>query len=251
MFPAIALAIALALAPSPGRAAAADTPPGVPILMYHVIADPPPHAAFPQLYVSPADFRAQMSWLARHGYHAVTLTALYGYWFARRPLPSRPIVVSFDDGYRSQAVTAAPVLRRHGWPGVIDLEVRNTTDFWGLPPGQVRRLLAQGWELVSHTRTHPDLTTLDATRLRAEVSGSRAALQRMFHVPVDFFCYPSGRYDATVQAAVRAAGYLGATTTDYGLATPATMTALKRIRIDRSDGLVGFASKLERLQPRG
>jgi hypothetical protein len=63
-------------------------------------------------------------------------------------------------------------------------------------------------------------------------------------VPVDFFCYPSGRYDARVVAAVRRAGYLGATTENDALAKPSQRYTLGRIRIDGSDGVRGFASKL-------
>ena len=68
----------------------------------------------------------------------------------------------------------------------------------------------------------------------------------MFGVPVDFFCYPAGRLDDTVVAAVRSAGYLGATTTAPGLATPADIFRLNRVRVDRSDGVAGLAAKLAR-----
>ena len=230
-----------------GHPAATSAEP-VPVLMYHVVNAAPPRARFPELYVSKADFAGQVGWLARHGYHGVTLTQVRDHWALGRPLPAHPIVLSFDDGYRSQASVAAPILRRRHWPGVVDLEVRNTRDFWGLPPDRVRYLLAQGWELASHTVSHPDLTTLDGARLQAEVAGSRATLQRMFHVPVDFFCYPAGRYDDTVVAAVRAAGYVGATTTDYGLATPADMFRLERVRVNGDDGVAGLAAKLTALQ---
>jgi hypothetical protein len=72
-------------------------------------------------------------------------------------------------------------------------------------------------------------------------------LRQLFHAPVDFFCYPSGRYDARVVAAVRRAGYLGATTTNYGLARPGDIYTLGRIRINGSDGITGFARKLQGL----
>ena len=246
--------VATTTAPSistPQRPAkAVRQPPGaptsdpVPILMYHVIADPPADAPYPELYVSGPAFAAQMGWLARHGFHAVTLRAVADHWRLSRRLPAHPIVVSFDDGYRSQFATAAPALRRHGWPGVINLEVRNTTDFWGLPPPQVRLLIADGWEVAAHSLTHPDLTQIGAEQLRREVAGSRAALHTMFHVPVDFFCYPSGRLDDRVVAAVKKAGYMGATTTAPGLARPTDMFRLARVRVDRSDGVAGLAAKL-------
>jgi peptidoglycan/xylan/chitin deacetylase (PgdA/CDA1 family) len=217
----------------------------VPILMYHHVSPPPRGVPLPELYVRPRDFRRQMSWLARHGYHAVTLLRVYRYWTNGTRLPRRPIVISFDDGYLSQYARAFPVLRAHGWPGVLNLEVRHLRSAGGMLAWRVRKLIAAGWELDAHTVTHPDLTTVDAARLKYEVDGSRRRLRRKFHVPVDFFCYPSGRYDARVVAEVRRAGFLGATTTAYGLARPPGVFTLARIRVDGTDGVAGFASKLE------
>ncbi len=113
----------------------------------------------------------------------------------------------------------------------------------------MRKLIAAGWEIDAHTISHLDLTGLDDARLRYEVAGSRAALRKRFGRPVAFFCYPAGRYDAQVIAAVRAAGYLGATTVDPGLASPNEPYTLKRIRISYTDGVSGFAAKLDRFQP--
>jgi len=230
--------------PSERPATGHPTSDPIPILMYHVIAEPPAGAPFPELYVSGAAFAGQVAWLAAHGYHGVTLQDAYDHWQTGLRLPARPIVVSFDDGYHSQFATAAPVLRRHRWPGVLNLEVRNTERSWGLSPPQVRLLIAAGWELDAHTLTHPDLTKIDAAQLEQEVAGSRAALKARFGVPVNFFCYPAGRLDDTVVAAVRSAGYLGATTTEPGLATPADTFRINRVRVDRSDGVAGLAAKL-------
>jgi peptidoglycan/xylan/chitin deacetylase (PgdA/CDA1 family) len=240
------LAVLLALATS-AQAARHDR--AVPILMYHVLATPPADAPFPDLYVRPSDFARQLTWLASHGYRAVTLRRVYDYWRGAGTLPPKPVVLSFDDGYRSQFTVALPIARRHRWPGVLNLEVANLKPVWGTRPGMVRKLIAAGWEIDAHTLTHPDLTTLGAAALRREVGGSRAAIRHEFHVPVDFFCYPSGRYDATVLAAVRAAGFLGATTTSYGPAQPSQgLYTLDRVRIDGSDGLAGFVSKLSALR---
>jgi peptidoglycan/xylan/chitin deacetylase (PgdA/CDA1 family) len=219
----------------------------VPILMYHAISKPPSGALYPDLYVSPHDFEGQIAWLAAHGYEAVTLRRLYDNWRSGTRLPARPVVVSFDDGYRSQYTVALPILRERHWPGVLNLTVRHEDDFWGLPPPLVRALIDAGWEIDSHTLTHPDLTGLDAEGLQHEVAGSRATLRHQFAVPVDFFCYPSGRFDARVVAVVKAAGYLGATTTEYGLARPRDLYRLARVRVNGSDGVVGFGAKLRTL----
>jgi hypothetical protein len=62
-----------------------------------------------------------------------------------------------------------------------------------------------------------------------------------------YVCYPAGRYDDAVIAAVQQAGYLGATTTRYGLARPTELYTLARVRVNGSDGVRGFAAKLEAL----
>jgi peptidoglycan/xylan/chitin deacetylase (PgdA/CDA1 family) len=219
----------------------------VPILMYHVLSAPPANAPYPELYVPPAVFAGQVAWLAAHGYRAVTLQRVFDAWRGAATLPPKPVVLSFDDGYLSDVRTALPVLEARHWPGVLNLEVANLKPVWGIRPPGVRRLLAAGWELDAHTLTHPDLTTVGAARLRQEVTGSRTAIRKMFHVPVNFFCYPAGRYDAEVVAAVQRAGYLAATTTSYGLARPGELYTLARVRVNGSDGVRGLATKLAAL----
>ncbi len=192
----------------------------VPILMYHVIAAPPAGAPFPGLYVTPGEFAAQMHALEHAGWTAVTLDEVAAYWREGVSLPpGKPIVVSFDNGYHSQFSQALPVLRRLGWVGDENIQLT------GLPPSQgglsqreVRGLIAAGWELDTQGTDHADLITLDAAALRAQVAGTRTILQQRYHVPVNWFCYPSGHYDATVVAAVRAAGYAGSTTVVPGWA---------------------------------
>jgi peptidoglycan/xylan/chitin deacetylase (PgdA/CDA1 family) len=217
----------------------------VPILMYHVIGDAPTTAPYPQLWVREADFAAQMRWLARHGYRAVTQRDLWNHWHRGAALPRKPIVISFDDGYRSVAQAAFPHMQARAWPGVLNLTVKNLRISGGLSDFKVRTLLAAGWELASHTLTHPDLPGLGEAALAREVTRSRTVLRSRFGVPVDFFCYPAGRYDARVIRAVRRAGYLGATTTVEGLARPDEAYELRRIRVSGGDGLASFARKLD------
>jgi peptidoglycan/xylan/chitin deacetylase (PgdA/CDA1 family) len=217
----------------------------VPILMYHVIDSPPSGAALSQLYVDPDTFDSQMEWLRSDGFQAVSLNQVYDAWFRDGELPEKPVVVSFDDGYRSQYVYARPELRKLGWPGVLSLIAgRLDQPDSELTAPMVRRLIEAGWELDSHTIHHLDVSNLDGADLRDEIAGSRRMLSRRFHQPVNFFCYPSGRYDTAAVAAVRAAGYLGATTTDEGLASKDEMFKLKRIRVDGSDGVGGLKRKL-------
>jgi peptidoglycan/xylan/chitin deacetylase (PgdA/CDA1 family) len=206
----------------------------IPILMYHVVSAAPPGVPFPELWVAPRTFRAEMAALHRAGYHAITLGAAVRAWRHGGPLPRRPLVISFDDGYRSDFTHAAPVLKRLGWPGVLNLALQNVEP-GGVTAPEVRRLIAAGWEIDSHTLTHPDLTRLPARALRHELVGSRAEIQRRFGQPAAFFCYPYGRYDARVVAAVRAAGYRAATTEDEGPGVARDLYVLKRVRVSGSD----------------
>jgi peptidoglycan/xylan/chitin deacetylase (PgdA/CDA1 family) len=205
----------------------------VPILTYHELRASPPAPRSPastSLWVPEARFDAQMEALARAGYHGVTLSQAWAAWHGGPALPAKPVVVSFDDGYASQYAVAGPELRKLGWPGVLNLETARLSAPGGLTRARVRTLLARGWELASHTLTHPDLTHVGRARLAREVAGSRSALRRTFGVPVRFFCYPYGRASGAVRAAVRRAGYTGATTTHAGLAGPRTSPyALERI----------------------
>ncbi|MGH2958745.1 MAG: polysaccharide deacetylase family protein [Solirubrobacterales bacterium] len=217
----------------------------VPILMYHVTKAAPAGTPYPELWVTPADFKGQMDWLADNGYTGITMAQLFKYWDDGFKLPAKPVVISFDDGYPSHAKTARPVLAKHHWPGVLFLEERNVNNpETGLTQTMVKSLLASGWELGSHTISHPDLTTLGPSELEAEVAGSRTKISERFDVPIDFFCYPAGKFDEGVVAAVEDAGYKGAVTVEEGIATPDKPYELNRVRINGDDGVDGFASKM-------
>src|SRR3954449_6521602 len=215
----------------------------VPILEYHAIQPPVSGSAYPQLFVPQADFVEQMKWLDEHGYEAVTLDQVEDAWYEGGELPPKPVVLTFDDGYLSQYVAAFPALQHFHWPGVLNLVAKGSD----LPDEDVQKMLDANpaWELASHTAHHLDLTTLDSSQLHEEVADSRRILQDRFGVTVDNFCYPSGRYDDTVIAAVKAAGYRGATSEVPGLATSAHPYVLNRIEIQLDDGLSGFVSKLQ------
>lgn len=230
--------------PRPGRAVTRTTP--TPILMYHVIARPPEDALYPDLYVAPRRFAAHMAYLARYGYRVVTLQQVWDHWHGGLRLPRKPVVVTFDDGSRGWYTHAHPILRKHGWVGTMNLAV-NHLNRWDLPVRWARRLVGAGWEVDSHTLSHPDLTVLGDRDLRLETAGSRTRLRKLFGVPVNFFCYPTGRYDERVVAAVRKAGYLGAMTVVEGLAVPTRPFALARVRVSGSDDVAAFAAKLKRL----
>jgi peptidoglycan/xylan/chitin deacetylase (PgdA/CDA1 family) len=231
--------------PEPATRSRADWRPHtgpVPILEYHVLGRPQTEVPYPDLYVPRASFRKQMDWLDERGYEAVTLEQVEEAWYHHGTLPQKPIVISFDDGYRPQYTFALPTLSKHGWPGVLNLKAEGSD----LYTSNVEAMLEAGWELAAHTIHHSDLTTLEGEALEEEVAGSRKLLQDEYGVPVKNFCYPSGRFDSTAIAAVEAAGYTGATTEIPGYATRDHPYELARIEVLGSWTLQDLASSLQR-----
>lgn len=206
----------------------------VPILMYHVINPAPAGAKFPGLYVAPEEFSEQMDALAHAGFHAVTMDQMLANWTHGSSLgPGKPVVVSFDNGYQSQLTNAEPILRRHGWVGVENIQLT------GLPPSQgglsraqVAELVADGWELDTQGISHADLIAISPSALHEQVFLARERLQARYRVPVNWFCYPSGHYDAAVVQTVKSAGFVGSTTVVPGWASPSGDSyRLPRLRV--------------------
>jgi peptidoglycan/xylan/chitin deacetylase (PgdA/CDA1 family) len=208
---------------APGRAR-------IPILMYHVIDTPGPTVAFPGLWVPAAEFADQMHSLHRAGYQAISMDQAWAYWRYGATLPPHPIIVTFDNGYRSQYTKALPILRAMHWIAVMNLQLSLHAPE-GLTPKQVRGMVAAGWELDSQTFTHPDLVKLGPSRLQYEIVEARRRMRRNYGVPVNWFCYPSGHYDPHVVAVVQQAGFLGSVTVIPGWASKADPYRLARLRV--------------------
>ena len=205
------------------RSTAAPGAASVPILVYHVInTQPAGSSANGALYVPSDQFSSQMQALKSAGWHAVTLNQLEAYWTRGTSLGSgKPIVITFDNGYASQYTNALPILKGLGWVGVVDLQLTGLSPSdGGLTGDQIRSLIAAGWELDTQGVDHTDLTTLDPTQLSNELTVARQMMQSTYGVTPNWLSYPSGDYNPTVTAAVRAAGYTGAMTVNQGWASP-------------------------------
>lgn len=233
-----------AMQPAPPVPTVEDFRGPVPILMYHAIAEAPQGSEYPELFVTPDVLRAQVRALARAGFNAVTLGQVFAAWDKGEPIARNPIVLSFDDGLRSQYMEAFPALARKAWPGVLNLKVE-ALDQGELTDEMVTEMLDSGWELGAHTISHSDLTRLGRAERELEIAGARRQLAERFGETVDFICYPGGSFNVAVIKAAKRAGYVGATTTQPGVAVPKSDPfELPRIRVDRSDGVEGLLSKL-------
>jgi hypothetical protein len=197
----------------------------VPILRYHAIGEPPPGTTYAELFVTPADFRAQLDWLAAQGYEAVGLEAVEKAWFAGGKLPAKPVVISFDGTQGHLLDLVASELRRRGWPGdlVFDTEARP------LRLAAVAKLVALGWSL--------------------EPSGEDPAAARRFirsRLPTAAknFAFPQGASPPSETSALEAAGFTGATVDSGGFAEPGRPFALPRITIFNASRVSGFVEAM-------
>lgn len=217
----------------------------VPILTYHYIrTNPDSHDRLGYaLSVSPADFAAQMDWLAANGFHTVTTADLYAYLSGAHGLPSRPVILTFDDGYADFYDTALPILRAHDFTAVAYI----ISGFIGRPgymtAAQIVEADRAGIEIGSHTVDHANLARSSSGNVMFELLASRQALEQLVGHPVLSFCYPSGRFTGAVVAAVQAAGYHDATTTVFGFVHYlANRYTWNRLRISGGESLGDFGA---------
>jgi peptidoglycan/xylan/chitin deacetylase (PgdA/CDA1 family) len=221
----------------------------VPILMYHrvdyVTASTP--AVTKALTVSPEDFRHQMKWLKGHGYHTITQRSLFDALMCGDRLPRKPIVVTFDDGYRDVYRYASPVIERFGMHAISYLITERISgdDPSFLTWNQVRRFEERGVEIGSHTVSHAALTSLSDAGALAELVQSRKKLEQKLDHRVPWLAYPYGSYDSRIERLAKEAGYKLAVTTEWGsLQSAQRPFALKRLRVLDSTGVSGLAAML-------
>ena len=225
----------------------------VPILMYHrinvVTADTPAESR--GLTVHPRDFERQLRWLRDHAYTSITQRELWDALMCGRRLPPRPILITFDDGYRDVFFQASPALARFGFRAtayVVSGRI-SAGDPSFLTWPLLRALERRGIEIGSHTVAHRDLTSLPDSTLLADLAGSRRTLERRLGHPVPWLAYPFGRNDARVRRQARRAGYLLAVTTQPGtLASARDPLALPRLRVLDTTGVTGLARMLATAQ---
>ena len=192
----------------------------VPILMYHYIRVNPvatDREGF-NLSVTPKDFAAQVQWLADNGFHTVTVSQVRDFLKNGTPLPSKPIALTFDDGYNDAYSAARPILAFHHMTGTFFIITGFVNQPRYLSWDQVVSLDQQGFEIGSHTVHHLGLPYISVALRRFELDNSRSTLEgHLGHAVLDF-CYPSGEVNGPTELSVEQAGYLAATTTQSGFA---------------------------------
>ena len=195
------------------------------VLCYHAVSERWPAP----LSVTPEALEEQLELLVRRGYRGATFESVV----SERPA-ERTVVVTFDDAFASVGELAAPILRRLGLPGSVYVVTDHPRwseqpmswdgiDQWlgtehehelrPLSWDRIGELAEAGWEVGSHTGSHPHLSRVrDEAELARELEGSRATLEDRLGRPCRTLAYPYGDHDERVVAATRRAGYTAAST---------------------------------------
>ena len=223
----------------------------VPILMYHSVTDVPT-ASTRALSVSPATFAAQLNYLRRQGFTGLTFGELCTRRRTGQPLPPRPIVLTFDDGYADFVDDALPLMLEQGYPATVfvttgwlhdaNSNAAGTSPDRMMSWAQLTELAAAGVELGAHSHSHAQLDQLSLPRLRAELTDSKHMLEDHLDQSIDSLAYPYGYSTKRVREASREVGYLHAACVGNAIATPACDPfRVPRLTIRRSTSSNAFA----------
>lgn len=218
----------------------------VPVLMYHYVSLPPPDADAIRLdlSVTPQTFDEQMAFLLSNGYHTVRVSDVVDHQLYGAPLPEKPIVLTFDDGYADNYKAAFPILEKYGMTATFYVIAKFTED---QRPGyatwdQLREMASAGMEIGSHSIDHLDLRGQSIAFQTNQIADSKQIIESRLGNAIKTFSYPSGRYDANTIAVLRANGYLGAVTEIEGLQqTTDNVFEMRRVRIRGSYSLTEYA----------
>ncbi|SOD87678.1 polysaccharide deacetylase family protein [Streptomyces sp. Ag109_G2-15] len=225
----------------------------VPILMYHAVASAP-NDATRALSVAPEAFAEQMALIGDLGLTPVTTADLAARWRSGRPLPDRPVLITFDDGYEGVHRHALPVLAKHGFPATLFVStgwIKGAYDTGGgldamLDWQQVRDLADSGIEIGGHSHSHPQLDQLDDATLRSELVRSTEIVTGELGARPVSFAYPYGYSSRRVRGAVREAGYAQALAVGNGLARRRQGPyALQRVTVRRGTDVEEFERLLQ------
>ncbi|MBN2093625.1 polysaccharide deacetylase family protein [candidate division KSB1 bacterium] len=194
----------------------------VPILVYHKID---PRLEWGITRVSPTQFERHIEFLARSGYQTISFYDLFQKDFTNPN--QKKIILTFDDAYQSIYQFAFPILNKYKFSAslfiISDFVGRHNR--WDINLGwrkfkhlewkEINSLVQAGWELGSHSSTHPDLRRCSEDRLCQELAHSKHEIQKETGQEPLIFSYPFGRYNVRIIQCTKDVGYQGACTMHY------------------------------------
>lgn len=197
--------------------------------MYHAVEDALRPPKYKHFYVLADEFAGQMRMLRGAGYTPITFGALAAARAGTETLPTRPVLLTFDDGYANVKTNVHPLLTELGFPYTVFLvsERVGKTNDWVIPDGyeatplltwdEIAQMQADGGvAFEAHTATHPKLAEISAAEARREMTDSKDALEQRLQTPITTLCYPYGSVSEAVQDMAGEIGYTQAVTTEFG-----------------------------------
>ncbi len=228
----------------------------IPILMYHQVSTVT-HPNFREYTVTTEMFTSQMRILKRLGFNPITFNQLYSYKKGTGTLPRKPIIITFDDVLVDAVECAVPILEEFGFKAVFYVP----TDFvgrkssWMIPDvdvefpvvswKEIRDLASKGFEIGSHSMTHPHLDKISSENCYRELEGSRKKLEQELGIEIRHMAYPFGEFDESVRELANNAGYYTACAGESYIANSNThLLSLPRQNVGMSDNMAEFVLKI-------
>ena len=221
-----------------------SVPEGVSILMYHMIGDMKNNSAV----MTEDNLRIQMQYLKDHGYHPITMQELYDYVTKGEKLPSKPVCITFDDGYLDSYTIVYPMMKEFGYPWTLFLITDDVGKSYNRMTWEQLKEMADSGAvtIANHTLSHPKLHNLPTRAEKEnEIIGANKALK--YHLGIDnlWFAYPYGDYDDEEIDICKKAGIKLAVTTDAGRVHVGSYPYdLKRVYIGNNVSLARFMERL-------
>jgi peptidoglycan/xylan/chitin deacetylase (PgdA/CDA1 family) len=184
----------------------------VPILIYHHVRP----GSTSTLFVSPEELDKHLKYLQDSGFQTISFTDLADAFEKGKPLPPRPVIISFDDGWENQFEYGFPILQKYHDTATFYVVTNYLDRANFMTTEQLKTLVAAGMTIGCHTRSHPYLTSLGRERAWDEIAGAKAILEAD-GFKIDTFAYPYGAYNQRVVDIVENAGFRSARTADGGV----------------------------------
>ena len=186
---------------------------GVPVLYYHSVRE----SADNEVTITPEMLKTQLKYIKDEGYITLTLSELKEYLLNNSPIPSKSIVITFDDGYMDNYYSAFPILKDFNMVATIFCITSNLDGTYYLSKDAITEMSNYGLDIQSHTVNHPHLNKMTYDEQLTELKESKKTLESMTGKKVDSIAYPFGDFNDDSINAAKAAGYTLGFTTKRGL----------------------------------
>jgi peptidoglycan/xylan/chitin deacetylase (PgdA/CDA1 family) len=219
----------------------------VPVFYYHYIGNNPNPAdkVRDSLSISPDKFEEQMKFVAEGGYNTISYDTLYAALKGNGTLPTKPVILTFDDGYIDFYVNAFPILRKFNLHATVFVSTGLMDQGYYLQWSQIKEMDATGLiSFQAHTVHHPSLIALPLEQAVGEITTSKQVLEQQLGKPVNFMAYPYGTSNPRLWEEVKKAGFLGSAGTWGGnVESEGNLYNMPRIKVGGSWTVEDFGSR--------